>query len=207
MCTRVWKVAALIMSLTALTSAMTTSAVAGSGVEYHAALDAVPHDPTADLGSNVTGSADLTRVDGTLHVEIHATGLTPNIPHLMHIHGVLKARNECPPSSADTNGDGLISIGEGLPFYGPVNVSLTTSGDTSAASGGDLSRMVIADANGEINYDRSFRIPRDVAAKLGKLAIVVHGLDGLDSAAGYSSPMEVTIPVACGAIVQAGQPA
>ncbi len=182
------------------------TAGAEAGASYTADLQPVPHDPAKDLGSNVTGAAELSRVGGTLHVVVDATGLTPNLPHLMHIHGELKAKNECPPSSADTDGDGLVSIGEGLPFYGPVNVSLTTSGDTSAASGAELSRMVVADANGEIHYDRTFRIPLNVAAKLGKLAIVLHGLDGLDATAGYSSAMEITLPVACGPIVQAGQP-
>ena len=55
------------------------------------------------------------------------------MPHAMHIHGILGDANVCAPASADTSGDGLISLEEGAPFYGPIDTSFTTPGDTSAA--------------------------------------------------------------------------
>jgi hypothetical protein len=179
------------------------------GADYQAALRPVPHDPQADGGSNVRGTARLSRIDGRLTVRLQATGLTPGLPHAMHIHGELKARNECPPAAADINSevtstepgipDGLLSLGEGAPFYGPIQVSFTTTGDTSASSGLVLERFPVADADGNLSYHRTFQIPHKTAAKLKRLHIVVHGLD-LDRDGAYSNLMEATLPVACGGI-------
>ena len=179
------------------------------GAGFSAHLSPVPHDPAADGGSKVTGRAHLTRMAGRLHVVIHAKGLTPGLSHAMHIHGELKARNECPTARADVNSevlstdpgtpDGLISLGEGGPSYGPVQVSLPTKGDTSAASALELERFIVADNNGRIDYNRTFQIPKKVAAKLGKLHVVLHGLD-LDNDGSYSNLQEATLPVACGEI-------
>ena len=158
----------------------------------------------ADGGSNVTGKASL-KVDGTkVHVNIHIRGLTPNLPHAMHIHGILGDANVCPPASADTNGDGLVSLEEGAPFYGPIDTSFTTSGDTSPASGLALERFPVADNNGNLNYNRTFSIPQNVLDSLGSLHIVVHGLalDGNSSGpvGGYDTLFEAVLPVACGTI-------
>ena len=98
--------------------------------------------------------------------------------------------------------DGLISLAEGLPDYGPIDVSLTTTGDTSAASGLSLERFLVADANGRIDYHRSVVVPKDVAKNLAHLHIVVHGADlpGDADASSLSSLFEATLPVACGSI-------
>ena len=177
---------------------------ANGKTRFEATLAPIPHDPADDFGSNVTGTASL-KVTGTeVHVNIHVRGLTPNLPHAMHIHGNLAAVNECPPASADTTGDGLISLEEGAPFYGPIDVSFTTSGDTSAASGLALARFPVADDEGNLNYNRTFTIPQAVLNSLGSLHIVVHGLafDGNSSGTvgGYDSLFEAVLPVACGTI-------
>ena len=98
--------------------------------------------------------------------------------------------------------DGLISLGEGLPDYGPIDVSLTVTGDTSAASGLSLERFLTADASGRIDYHRSVVVPKDVAKNLGNLHIVIHGADlpGDADASSLSSLFEATLPVACGEI-------
>ena len=95
--------------------------------------------------------------------------------------------------------DGLISLQEGAPFYGPIDVSFTTTGDTSAASGLVLERFPVADGNGNLDYHRTFTIPKDVAKDLTQLHIVLHGAD-LDQNMVYSNLFEATLPVACGAI-------
>ena len=190
------------------------AALATDGGRYSANLQPIPHNPAADGGSNVSGSAKMFVKGRQLSVSIHASGLTPNLPHAMHIHGVLGDPNSCPPPSADVHNaygvappDGLIDLGEGAPFYGPIQVSFTTSGDTSAGSGLVLSRMAMADANGNLNYQRTFTIPKAVAKDLTQLHIVVHGLD-LNGDGTYSNPaytgaaalFEATLPVACGTI-------
>jgi hypothetical protein len=186
------------------TSTKTSAHAATDKMRYGATLAPIPHDPTADRGSNVTGTASL-KVDGTkVHVNIHVRGLTPNLPHAMHIHGILGDPNICPPASADTSGDGLISLEEGAPFYGPVDTSFTTSGDTSAASALALERFPVADAEGNLNYNRTFTIPQNVLDSLGSLHLVIHGL-ALDGNAdgpvgGYDTLFEAVLPVACGTI-------
>ncbi|MCZ3388310.1 MAG: CHRD domain-containing protein [Actinomycetia bacterium] len=203
--------AALLMSATA------AAAPAPPVGTFSADLTPIPHDSTADGGSNVTGHAALSLAGRNLTVDLTATGLTPNEPHAMHIHGVLAGANECPPASADVNTgdpidpvtpqiagtpDGLISLAEGLPSYGPIDVSFTQTGDTSAASGLVVERFPVANAAGTLSYHRSIKIPIGVAKNLSDLHIVVHGTD-LPSDADHSSLsslFEATLPVACGTI-------
>ena len=191
--------------MVAVAAALSTVAFAGSAkTRFEATLTPIPHDMVADHGSNVTGTASL-KVDGTqVHVNIHIRGLTSNLPHAMHIHGILGDPNSCPPASADTSGDGLVSLEEGAPFYGPIDTSFTTSGDTSPASGLALERFPVADENGNLNYNRTFTIPQDVLDSLGSLHLVVHGLalDGNSSGpvGGYDTLFEAVLPVACGTI-------
>jgi len=164
------------------------------GRSYEADLHPIANNPPAH------GSAELSVAGRKLTVRIHASGLTPNLPHAMHIHGVLGDKNSCPPGiSADTNHDGLVSLSEGAPFYGPIDVSFTTTGDTSPKSGLVLERFPVADAHGNLDYNRSFMIPKAVAKDLTQLHIVVHGND-LNHDGAYSNFMEKTLPVACGAI-------
>ncbi len=194
---------------------MPATALAGTGGMFDAALNPVPHAASADGGSNVTGNASLKLSGRMLTVNLKASGLTPNEPHAMHIHGVLDAVNECPSAAADVNTgdpvdsqtprqegtpDGLVSLTEGAPFYGPVQVSFTTSGDTTADSTLSLERFPVADANGNISYQRTIEVPKNVAKSLSDLHIVVHGADlpADDNSSSLSSLFEATLPVACG---------
>lgn len=193
------------------------AAVASAG-HFGAHLHPVAHRATADGGSNVTGNASLRLEGRNLRVDLTARGLTPNEPHAMHIHGIVQAKNECPTIAADVNTgdpidpgtfvqgtpDGLISLGEGAPSYGPIDVSLTTTGDTSPASGLSLERFVVADANGTLEYHRRVAVPKDVAKNLSNLHIVVHGTDlpSDGDRSSLSSLFEATLPVACGEISQ-----
>jgi len=199
---RLFVLVGLVLVVAAAVSAV---AIAGHGKpKFKAVLNPIPHDTVADGGSNVTGTASL-KVHGTrVHVKIHVRGLTPNLPHAMHIHGILGDANVCPPASADTNGDGLISLEEGAPSYGPVDTSFTTSGDTSKDSALALERFPVADRHGNLKYNRTFTIPQDVLDSLGSLHIVVHGLalDGNSEGpvGGYDTLFEAVLPVACGTI-------
>ena len=207
---------AVLLAVPATLALSAGAAFAVSAGHFQADLHAVPHNHVADGGSNVNGHAVLNLTGRTLDIELSATGLTPGEPHAMHIHGDTQAANECPGINADTNTgdpidpeqlhrgtpDGLISLGEGLPDYGPIDVSLTVTGDTSAGSGLSLERFLTADANGRIDYHRSVVVPKDVAKNLGNLHIVVHGADlpGDADTSSLSSLFEATLPVACGEI-------
>ena len=179
-------------------------------------------------------------VDGTLtvrstprqtlqQVKLQASGLTPDGPHAVHIHYGEQAAHECPTFRDDANGDFRLNVAEGVPQYGPIAVSLTTRGDTSAASGLALDRMPVAE-DGALTYLR-YNLPvkavtdvdgsvipaADVAAAIrrGEGVVVVHGIDyngdGAygESGAGASEldpsgaiPAEATDPVACGVLAR-----
>jgi hypothetical protein len=184
-------------------------------VGAHPAATATGHLPDASAqalmdsmnGSGVTGSVRVT-VEGTqLRVQASLEGLVPGQPHAMHIHGALDgSANECPPPSADVNGDGVVDTPEGIPFYGGIQASLTTEGDTSPASALAVARFSTAD-DGTIAYDRTFEVSAEVAAKIQGLHVVVHGVD-LNGSGVYDGdaksplddtlPLEATAPAACG---------
>lgn len=172
----------------------------------------MPHDPARDGGSQVSGKARIS-VDGNdVTVRLRARGLSPNLVHVQHIHGV--GRNECPAAEArnDRVDDGLIDTVEGLPEYGAIQVSLTTQGDTSPGSGLAVERFPMADAQGMLTYERTFTIgvdfPREVAENLERHHFVVHGIDvnrngAYDFDAGTSGltsslPLEAELPATCG---------
>jgi hypothetical protein len=161
--------------------------------------------------SGAEGQAILHK-EGTkkLETEIHSHGLAPKLPHAQHIHGFKQAVSECPTLAASGE-DRLITTAEGLPSYGPIQVSLTTKGDTSPKSALAVDRFPVANAKGFLHYERTFSVPANVAKNLGKKAIVQHGVDLNDNgrydfkAAGKSEldpslPQEATIPANCGVI-------
>jgi hypothetical protein len=161
--------------------------------------------------SEAEGHAILEK-EGTnkFETEIHSHGLAAKLPHAQHIHGFKQAVSECPTLAASGR-DNLITTAEGLPSYGPIQVSLTTRGDTSPKSALAVDRFPVANAKGSVEYERTFSVSADVAKNLGKKVIVQHGVDLNDNgrydfkAAGKSEldpslPQEATIPATCGVI-------
>jgi hypothetical protein len=144
-----------------------------------------------------------------VETEIHTKGLAPKLPHAQHIHGFKKAVSEC-PTLALSGRDNLITTAEGVPAYGPIQVSLTTTGDTSPNSGLAVDRFPVANAKGSVEYERTLMVSANVAKNLGKKAIVQHGVELNDNGrydfqAGKSEldpslPQEATIPATCGVI-------
>jgi len=201
--------AAVLLGLIIPSGALAAT-TATTSTNFRAALQPVPLNPAS------SGSATISRNGTEITVDVHATGLTPRLPHAMHIHGDLKAQNECPPASADLNTgdpisgpfiagtpDGLLSVSEGAPFYGPVQVSFTLDPfPTTAAVGFDVEKFSTANRRGVLDYHRTFTISGKVAAKLGQLHVVVHGED-LNASGTYDTFMEASLPVACGGINRA----
>ena len=145
-----------------------------------------------------------------VETEILSHGLAAKLPHAQHIHGFKKAMSECPTLAASGR-DNLITTAEGLPFYGPIQVSLTTRGDTSPNSALAVDRFPVANAKGSVHYERTISVPSNVAKNLGKKVIVQHGVDLNHNgrydfkAAGKSEldpslPQEATAPANCGVI-------
>jgi CHRD domain len=152
------------------------------------------------VNTAATGHVDLTQRGTQLTVHLTVNGLDGGV-HLAHIHGIRQATNECPTLAADADGNGLVDIAEGLPSYGPVQVTL--SKDTN-------------DRGTMLDWTRQFTHldSGDGIASLGPLdqyAIVVHGvdLDGDGVATnpdadgdGVANPAdnEISMPAVCGVI-------
>ncbi len=154
-------------------------------------------DFTALNGSGVSGSAELTLTGDQLTVKVNATGLEPNMVHPQHIHGFSedKRNSTCPTPAADTNGDGLVDLVEGLPSYGGVLLELYVP----------IDEFPVADANGVLTYERTFTLGETEFTEEGELitesalstlqnrTIVLHGMT-------VNGEYIATLPVACGQI-------
>lgn len=175
------------------------------------AYDLAPVQSTAVPNSQASGTTRITALpNGKVQVSVEAWGLTPGVPHAMHLHGVEAGTDRgCPDPSADADGNGLVNVLEGAPSYGGILASLTTSGDTSPGSALALDRFPVADATGYLSYTRTF-VDATALANADTAQVVVHGIDlngngAYDFDAGPSeltpaAPLEATLPVLCGGI-------
>lgn len=148
--------------------------------------------------------------------KVHTTNTSPNLPHAQHLHFEPSATNPgfCPDNSADANSDGFISALEGVPSYGPVHISLTTSGDFSPMSGLAVDRFPVSDENGVVTYERTITLPDTInAGNIDDGVIVQHGISELfDDHAAYDGvkrssldatlPFEASVPASCGALTE-----
>ncbi len=160
--------------------------------------------------SGAEGTAIIKKEGRQLTTRIYSTDMAPKLPHAQHIHGFKKALSEC-PTMADAGRDKVLTTTEGLPAYGPIQVSLTTKGDTSPNSALAVDRFPVANAKGSVNYERTISVPSNVAKNLGEKVIVQHGVDLNNNgrydfkAAGKSEldpslPQEATAPATCAVI-------
>lgn len=133
--------------------------------------------------SGVYAEIELKLIKGnTLKVEIEATGLESGKPHPQHIHGHDNPVTDatCPGLDADTDGDGIITVGEGVPAYGPIILPLVP--------------FDLVDASGNLEYEATFTINPGALQPLHKRAIVMHGM----TVNGQYIP---SLPIACGTLV------
>lgn len=191
------------MGLAALTVGMMTTAAGaqGSTTTYNAQLDSLN-------GSGATAEATIEVDEATNQatVTIDGSGFVA-APHAQHVHGFDEG-STCPTGNElDEDGDGFTSTPEAGPSYGPIEVSLTTEGDTSPDSALAVERFPTY----ESSYTRTFEISPDVADNLGNYHIVVHGNDvngngeyDMDGAGASpldeNLPFEATMPAACGTL-------
>ena len=166
-------------------------------------------DPATPYGV-ASGKALFRVVNGMLTAIVDASGTEPAegaIPdgiHPQHIH----AADRCPNASADTNGDGIVDVIEGLPFYGPILVPL--DGDISNATSEIPTFPFGSGAKGTFHYEASTSLSTLEAAlnepiNLASRHVVIHGVDlATPLPASVQSlprlPAQVTLPIACGEI-------
>ena len=216
------------------------SATMGAGLAAPAlASSSSSADPTTYIaplhplnGSGVTGFANLSLNDqqpgAALTASVNARGAEPNQVHAIHIHGKLDGSEaECPTTNADTNRDGLVSVFEGAPFYGPIKVSFTSPATKFGPPANNVLFAPFAGApvfndfphsnsSGRVSYnqvipfDTSNQFAVDALASLTPLDeqhIVVHGgfaPESVDTAGGDPNKIvyDALLPVACGTIQQ-----
>jgi hypothetical protein len=172
--------------------------------------------------SGVTGKATIKYShDGKFEVLINAKGLTPNRVHPQHIHGFapdgdMKMKDAvCPPASA-AGEDGILSLPEGLPFYGPVLVPLDDNLVPLEAGNfphvgygaGDLTYYEMVATKELVQaFDNMYEGTQTEAdLRLMNRVIVLHGAFVKDGQVmqRYSEGAEYwpTLPVACGEIMK-----
>ncbi len=184
-------------------------------LESDAAEDGLPAGNGQFLELNDSGvDGDvILAVDGNeLRITLSAEDLSGQLPHAVHIHLEPGVASECPSmDEADENADDVLTTAEGVPFYGPVQVALTTDGDFSGDSALALDRFPIADDGGELQYERTFDLDQELVDMMAgmQVAVVIHGQD-IDESGEYdgdaessidpSVPLEATVPVGCATV-------
>lgn len=220
---------ALALAATAFLGAGTASANDNSHSHNRGSVAVLKADLKELNDSGAWGKAGAVMHDDRIKVlGLKAHGLAPNLPHAQHIHFGEEALHECPTLALDSNGDGRLNTVEGIPAYGPIVLSLTTNGDTTPASGLDVSRMPVASDSGKVRYVRTNLGFTDVAGtghaggtgtahdiaqavRNGEGVVVIHGIDYNGNGtydfegAGASEldgtlPAEATDPAACGVL-------
>ena len=186
-------------------------------------------------GSGVTGFANLSlnsqQPGASLMASVNARGAEPNQIHPLHIHGMTDGTAaECPPIAADVNHDGLISVFEGAPFYGPIKVSFTSpatpfgapaittlfapfAGAPVLANFPHSSNAGRISYNNTIPFDTSNHFAVEALSSLMPLTdqhIVLHGgfaPESVDTTGGDPNKIvyDALLPIACGSIVQTHQ--
>lgn len=168
--------------------------------------------PVALNGVSGSGTAMVHVQGNQITVTMQASGLLADNPHAAHIHFGAEALHECPTAADDADGNGKLNTTEGGPAYGPVVVSLTKTGDTSADSVLAVDRFDTA-PGGQLTYERgSITVMPEIATAIadGESVVVIHGVDHnesgkYDGAAKSdldpSLPTEATDPALCGALM------
>lgn len=168
--------------------------------------------------SGVTGEVTIQYVkDGNFQVQVKAYNLVPNVPHPQHIHGFGFMDKDpkdavCPPMSA-AGDDGLLTLEDGAPFYGPVLIPLD-----SELIPISVQEFPMANDDGYLGYIEFAKLHNVIMAideandgsqslknlSLEKRVVVLHGAYVLDDEivepGTEGAEYMATLPVACGEI-------
>ncbi|WP_347159607.1 hypothetical protein [Pontibacter chitinilyticus] len=167
--------------------------------------------------SGVTGTAMIKyKEDGKFQVIVEAKNLVPNMVHPQHIHGFDMDNKDatCPPESA-AGDDGLLTLADGLPYYGPVLlplddklVPLDADNFPTANAGGNLNYVGMVDTNSLVAaIDAKYEEKQTMADfKAEERVVVLHGAYVKDNkivpAGTEGATYNATLPVACAEVVK-----
>lgn len=166
-------------------------------------------DPDRRTPRGVAQGKAYFRVEGgMLHAVVDVRGAEPAdaaFPeglHPQHIHEATR----CPTQAADVNGDGIVDVIEGLPYYGPIMIPLDA--DLADTSSQVPTFPVAAGPRGTYHYAADAQVA-GLEAALGHALdlparhVVVHGVDlrtplpaTVQTLPGV--PAQLTLPIACG---------
>jgi len=202
----------LLMAAAVPAALMASAAPATASTTFSATLGQLNN-------SGVSGTVTFLLSDDrtSLTVNLQAMGLEPNQTHVAHIHGRLSdgmtgsAVNSTVPTLAqDTDGDGFVELGEGVPTYGPVLVPFP--GFTVDAAG-NANYSQVFDLLDPATYNGTFTRTDLLGMDLSSLdlrEVVLHGMT-VPAGPGTGTPGEVNgingylaaLPVAAGEITAA----
>ncbi len=145
--------------------------------------------------SGAIAIASLKLEGNMLSVVMLGTGFKANAMHPQHIHGFTGAQAgtdaTCPTITVGTGPGGIITLTDGLPFYGGVQLPLDMTG---------IGDYPMADGTGSYFYSRTFILtPTQLAnvTPLEDMVIVGHGLV-------VGVTYDASIPVACSEVESSG---
>ena len=154
------------------------------------------------------GKAYFRVVNGELRAVVDVKGAEPAdaaFPEGLHPQHIHEA-DRCPDMTADVNGDGIVDVIEGVPFYGPIMIPL--DGNLADTSSQVASFPLASGDRGTYNYSATASVSALEATLGHPLAlatrhVVIHGMDlATPLPASVASlpgvPAQLTIPIACG---------
>jgi hypothetical protein len=207
-------IAGAVCASVAAAGAQATPTNSHASTTYVAQLHALNSKVT---GMQTTGEARFTITGDSLTISVTTRDVSPDMLHLQHFHGFTTGRNAtCPTAAADTNRDGIIDLIETEPMSGTTMVPFTDD---------PVSMEIVADtypkasAEGTYEYRKTVSLSALDAAfakafdgqklDFSRRVVIVHGVPPTTtlpaSAASLGTiPAQVTVPIACGKIVQRG---
>lgn len=207
---------AAILTVGSLAVPMLVEAATGNSSDQSYAAVLQPMNAAA-IHFSTTGKATFNIHGDSLTIDVKVKGAPPNITHWQHFHGLQgQMAAECATPAADVNGDGFVDLIETEPASG---VTMVPFDNMPAAM--DVAHGVYpkASADGSYHYHKVVSVKALSAAfakafngqplNLGKRVVLIHGVANdtkLPTTVKSLGPIpaQVTLPIACGKIEQAG---
>ena len=172
-------------------------------------------DPDRGTPRGVANGKAYFRVEGgMLHAVVDVRGAEPAdaaFPEGLHPQHIHEA-SRCPTQAADVNGDGIVDVIEGLPFYGPIMIPLDA--DLADTSSQIPTFPVATGPRGTYHFTAEAPVAALEAAlghalDLPARHVVIHGVDlntplpsTVQTLPGV--PAQLTLPIACGELHEVG---
>jgi len=203
----------IIVAIILLVAPTPLHAQASAGQVYKSQINTV----NRGIGGNAAkGTAEFRITGDELLITVNAEGLSPDMMHLMHVHGFADGKKAaCATMRADTHKDGIVDVIEAMSVNGPeiiplnknpqdINIKSPTYPKSSKQ--GTLQYSTKIPLKGlQQNMQKKFGL---AALNLENMVINIHGVDKKAKLpASVKSEMKLpayqTVPVACGQIKRA----